>query len=582
MGRGMIAGAMPSSSSSTRSFCPGVGYQVNGLEGQLGPLRGIPLPASGRWYGPSVAMGPVALGRRGDLATDTSRLFLPPDRLESRPMSAVPAKPGRSLLSGALGSIVFAVAVGVLAYVVVRAYTLSFTHDEGFTYREGVRPGFEAFFRFEFKDANNHFLNSLLAMVCERVFGSSAFALRLPNVLAVVPYLCFGWLAVRELVRDPVLRLAGFLALALNPFVLDFFSLCRGYGLALGLMMPSVYCMVRGLKLGGRTTLVAWGGFAAAVGVLANLSVLNWLLAYWGALVLLTRTPAARLIGTREGFEGSKTWLCIGVAQYGMLMHVLLVPILWLKLTNTFYYGGVDNIWTDTVVSVVRVSLYEAPYAVLAVQHLIAVAFVVALASAGREVFRRFRKREEVEQARSVTVLMTALGTVMVSIEAQHRLLGNPYLIERTAQFLIPLVVLSSVAGLDFVGRVGRWVGISFASLVLLHAGFTLNLERTLSWDYDADTSAIARALGEELETWPTGSDPARIMAPWLYEPSLNFYRVTMPIDDLAQVTRQWKPEMGTPDFVLYAPAEPPGFEVEMLGSFLGGELVLARTVRAR
>ena len=39
--------------------------------------------------------------------------------------------------------------------------------------------------------------------------------------------------------------IAGFVLLALNPFVLDFFSLARGYGLALACLMSSLYLLAR-------------------------------------------------------------------------------------------------------------------------------------------------------------------------------------------------------------------------------------------------------------------------------------------------------------------------------------------------
>jgi hypothetical protein len=86
-----------------------------------------------------------------------------------------------------------AIAIGstLTGLLFVRAYSLSFTHDESLTYLHGVRPGLTKILAFSYVDANNHPLNTLLTWLSSLAFGNAELALRLPNVVAFV--LFFSW-----------------------------------------------------------------------------------------------------------------------------------------------------------------------------------------------------------------------------------------------------------------------------------------------------------------------------------------------------------------------------------------------------
>jgi len=150
--------------------------------------------------------------------------------------------------AGATGTAA-AIAIGstLTALLLVRAQSLSFTHDESLTYLHGVRPGLERLLAFSYVDANNHLLNTLLAWLSSLAFGNGELALRLPNVAAFVLFFTAVFLLLRRRVR-PALVVPGLLLLTCNPFQLDFFALCRGYGLGLGFMAASLYFASRSLE----------------------------------------------------------------------------------------------------------------------------------------------------------------------------------------------------------------------------------------------------------------------------------------------------------------------------------------------
>lgn len=128
------------------------------------------------------------------------------------------------------------VASVLLVYEVLRAAKVSLTFDEAATQMTYLSSS--VFAVFDLRSANNHLLYSLLAKLIGALSGSSELSLRLPSLLGYLVYLGFSW-AILKRFFGRFMALAGFLFLNLNPFVLEYFSLGRGYGLALGFEMAA-------------------------------------------------------------------------------------------------------------------------------------------------------------------------------------------------------------------------------------------------------------------------------------------------------------------------------------------------------
>jgi len=177
---------------------------------------------------------------------------------------------------------VAAIAIGL--YVVVRAARLSLTYDEAAGYIRYIAPhAFPDFDNgplapFNFEVATNHLLSTILTKVLVLLWGPGELVLRTPAIAGYLLYVWFSASLLRRLTHT-VFAAAGFLLVVLNPYVLDFFSLARGYGLATGLMMGAIDALSRGDAQ--RTLLFASGA------ALANFSLLNLYAAV--ALVLLAQ-----------------------------------------------------------------------------------------------------------------------------------------------------------------------------------------------------------------------------------------------------------------------------------------------------
>ncbi len=175
-----------------------------------------------------------------------------------------------------------AICLAFAAFAVGRALRVSLTYDEAAAYIRYIAPGTLPEFDtgslalFNFEVATNHFLGTALTLLSARVAGSSELALRAPALAGYAMYLWFSVCLLRRL-ASPALAAAGVLLLNLNPYLLDFFALSRGYGLALGFMMGGLYFFFSGRP--------ARALFLASAAVLANFAMLN---VYAGLVALVT------------------------------------------------------------------------------------------------------------------------------------------------------------------------------------------------------------------------------------------------------------------------------------------------------
>ena len=122
---------------------------------------------------------------------------------------------------------------------VYRARTQSITYDEAVTYDAFVvGPMSHAFTGY---NANNHVLFTILAKLTTGAIGTSELGLRLPSVVAGAVYFVVVFLLCRLLFGRGAIFSMTAAALALNPFVLDFLSAARGYGVALAFFMVAFH-----------------------------------------------------------------------------------------------------------------------------------------------------------------------------------------------------------------------------------------------------------------------------------------------------------------------------------------------------
>ena len=493
----------------------------------------------------------------------------------------MPVTASREALTRRLAwALLFACSACLLAASLYRAATYSFTGDESLSFASFTWAPIWS------EDANNHLLNTWLMRCCSSLFGDSELSLRLPNVLAHFVYLASALSLLRRF-EHTALLLAGFVLLNLNPFLLDFFSLARGYGLALAFTAASLCLLARafeakrlGLGFVGFTHLAAACG---ALAVLSNYAFLNFFLPLLPACawLLLTdpqmrRPDARRLLTTAALF-----------AACGLFLAFVLSELFRLRRIGALYAGGHEGFVTDTVKSLARASLYSVNYthATEGAVSAFAVGLFAALLLLGVGLF--VSRREVPLFAPLLLMLASAVALPL----AQHRLLGTLFPLDRAALFYLPLYAAALLSASHLLWRISRRrraraaalaLPTLLAALMLWHFQRSFNLHSCYLWWFHAhDREAIE--LVERDRGLHFRGRTVRLANSWMMEPTLNFYRHTRGYDWLEPLTRVPVKEAGG-DYV-YAFAvdvkELPEAGRTVLATYPDTQTVLLRVERA-
>ncbi len=419
--------------------------------------------------------------------------------------------------------------VGLLMYTGYRSATLSFTHDESYTYISYVHSSVIDILTYNVnpKIANNHILNTLCMKGFEQLFGSSEFVLRLHSFMAHIVYLLFTCLILRES-KSKFLILLGFILLNYNPYLLDFFSLARGYALSISLMVMSLYFFVQYTKRKKQSPMVLALLFGI-LAVLANFSLISFVVAM---IVVLEYVFVSQRLSFKK-FLQANIPVCIALL---VLLVVYKVPIQVLVDYNQLSFGGNDGLWVDVALSCIQAYIYHAYYDVL----LVFLRFLVVFVSLGSIIL--LYKQLKFRSLNVFSYISMILFFILLFSFLQHLFLQGSYFKERFALFLVPLFFFSFFNVLCFLLEQKTFIKVGVYLLSALTLGclvtimyVSINLTHCASWRYDAHTRDMVDVLSKEPKI------PGRqttIGVTSLFEPTINFYRETRKLDWLKPVTR--------------------------------------------
>ncbi|MGE5567464.1 MAG: glycosyltransferase family 39 protein [Rhodospirillales bacterium] len=428
---------------------------------------------------------------------------------------------------------------------VYRAWTQSFTADEAYSYNLFISKRFSNVFADY--NAGNHVLQSALSKVSANLFGLSEFTLRLPTLLGGLLYFVSAFRLSRFLFGGGWLAVLSVASLSLNPFILDYLSAARGYGLGLGFLLWAVYHLLLYFEDSNQLRL-----YKAGLGL--GLSVSSVLIYLYPAVALLALVAAILVAdGALSSRDEAKRRFWFAVDQFAgpaALTAFLILVIPLSRAAPEHFYYGTDNL--DTFVkSLTRPSLFHTlnVYAIIrhvpgfmwwetAVYRVVIPAVLAALAAlailAARKwlCLRRFDSLDRNERA--LLLIAGAIALSLVMMIANHLLFGVPYLLSRTAIFFVPLFTLAVMLLIARPERPLAIPALAFAvwAVGMFAAGF--NAGHYTEWKYDRNTKTVMRMLKQR----NSAGREVRMGVHWQFEPSVNFYRRLYRLDWLKRVDR--------------------------------------------
>jgi hypothetical protein len=435
----------------------------------------------------------------------------------------------------------------LFAVNVYRAAMQSITPPEAATYNRFVGPSLQE--AFALTTANNHVLNTFLARISTNIFHLTDLSLRLPSLLGGALYFWAVFRLARRAFGSGPLFLAAVALLSLNPLVLDYLSMARGYGLALAFWMWALSLMLRYLEsdqpVAGAELNLA--GMCLGLSVAANLAFL-----VPGAALAATFSfhPARRQssMGKRRQMgDAGRRFQDLWLPAFITAFLILVIPANHTDFA-TFNYGATSL--RQTLNSLIALSLYHGnpaglqPWLAATVRFAVAGLAIGALvllmpspkAKQSPQTATEKTATEKPAENRMKTLRLLApragpatarpalsyllAGTILVSfagLELGHRILRIAFPLGRSGLYFIPVLTL---AGLCLVQRAKRraveWAMLLVPAVYLLQ----FNVNNYGEWPEYANARSVIKAIRQD-----SGWRPVRVAASPGLDQVLNYYR---------------------------------------------------------
>lgn len=234
----------------------------------------------------------------------------------------------------------------VFIYLLLRSSLVPLVHDEAATFFHYIHKA--SFLPPQAHwDANNHILNSMLSYFSYSLFGSSEWALRLPNLLFFPLYFYYTYKISTEL-SSKLLKWTFFISLVFAHNFIEYFSLTRGYGMSMALLLASIWYLIQVFKY-SQLKHYFLSSLFMSLAILANLTLINSALLLLGILTVQILNPWDK---TRY----NKTLKSIGIVLFtlGVPIGLSIKLLLIFKEKGLLYYGTLDGLWELTVKSLIE------------------------------------------------------------------------------------------------------------------------------------------------------------------------------------------------------------------------------------
>jgi hypothetical protein len=412
----------------------------------------------------------------------------------------------------------------LFSYVFYRALNISFTFDEVTTTQIANGGDWMNFGL----TANNHFLNVVLIKVSLIFFDPSELIYRLPNVLGFILYLVYAF-KIGKLLK-PSAPYIPVILLTSMPFILDFFSLSRGYGLSLSFILPSIYfllkyCQVNKIQFGIVSLLFG------ILAVLSNFTSFNYFL------------PSLLILFTYTLFSKEKVFTRIFTLSIitGTFLYYIIPVAFQLKNQGELYFGGRSNFYHDSLLSLSRTFAYHQLNISLA-EIVFSMIFLCAILFSSINIFRAIRNKFfDIKIILPILFFLSILSPV-----AQHIIFETCFPTERTALLYYPILILVILNGINTTSvqiqnRLLKILTFSF----LTHLILTSNLTHCYSWRFDSGSKEVISILKEESDR-KGESTSISLGIDYLFTPSIWFYKSSSAFSSLSEheVVHCWEYDM--------------------------------------
>ncbi len=356
--------------------------------------------------------------------------------------------------------------------VLFRSYLVPLNHDEAATFFFFIQSGNYMPF-YSQVDANNHVLNSFLGNCCFHLFGSSPFALRLPNTLSFLILICGVFKLSKHLIKfeAKLFLTIGFLA---SFHWLTFFSACRGYGLSMALLVMGIAYMFNYLYNIEKTKYFIFMLVFFQLCISANLILLLITLLLCGIVILVQ-------LANKKLF--SPIIILVWLLFFGLFYYWLSFSF-FLQDSGALYYGEGDSYWKVTFLTLVKLLIFS-PSVLL--KYCLVSFFVVCIMLNlfyNRHYF--LKPFEQFKKPSLSLLLLIILCVLILGFYAMHKILGINYPEDRTGLFYYVFFVLFVAFTFNEISfSAAKYVLLTICISILIHFAMNLNFRKHSLYVYE-------------------------------------------------------------------------------------------------
>jgi hypothetical protein len=436
-------------------------------------------------------------------------------------------------------SIILTIFSGILimGYTSYRAYKIPITHDEAQSFKLMNERTYKEIKNYSIPE--DHMLNTLADKVLSNNFGTNEWILRLPNLIGNMIYLLFTFLILWHFGKRELI-FPAFLLLNVNPYLFDFFSCARGYGLSTALMIPSIYYILvyyREFK----PSKLALSLLFAILAVLSLVTLLNYYLILVSLTVLMLAVAYLYKSKNRKSVVLYITGILILLVSSYFLYYYLHTAIARLSGKTFVKHNLFFNFYEGTIRTISFRSIYtkDDGNLVTLISYTIIGTYIISFIYL---IFKAINEKSKVFFNTSMSFFIIGVAMAL-SVTFQHEIFHIKFPSDRAALFFIPIFMFMIIFIL-FEFYESKYLKIPSTVLFFILAGLLIfngikhsNASYYVDWDYDM----VGREMIQDLESNLTREDKNKTITLgtfWIFEPSANYYRVAKKLSWLNEVSR--------------------------------------------
>jgi hypothetical protein len=350
------------------------------------------------------------------------------------------------------------------------------------------------------------------------ILGPAEWALRLGLVLSHLFYNIYIFKITKFLDLKKHEIFVFILLANANAFLLEFFAIGRGYGLAICFMVISIYYYLKYLKTWDKKWFYVCSVFLFLM-VYSHLSMLYVWLAFvcTDILIFSARNRSLRWDAFRRNYKISGIILAVSALFF-------LNPIYQLIRINQIKTRSVGGFWEESIHSFLKGSFgFEDTTTLILSQLLLIFIILIIVLSTAKMLFRTDKNKASIFRLFGLSILFLPF---LFSI-LHHALTNAEFLIYRKILFLHPLLVINLILLISTIKKplsrnIHNIVLFALTSLLLFNTLKRLNVQYHTTWKYDASSKELLKDL-EKIKK--EGDNKVKVGITWLFEPSLNYYK---------------------------------------------------------